>query len=355
MRAILQSANLAWIPPFCSSMAIASERTVCSKARPLSPGGLKSVDVSGARFHQSGVDSVRLQLPPEARVYRVTKKWGIFGVLGLLFFLALIGVVVWTYFNRPGEISTRQFVLFLTILPLFTATSAFLIWCYACYSATTREGIYHYAPNKGLTFIPWDEIAHVTSDEVGKRLILRDAGEGREVRVEYQVVGFDELSALIEAHAPRRAQMITEAQRKFRINRAFNPSIAIGCLVCPAVMWLAWPSRLDAFVAFGVIPFVLIGLWLSVYQRVEIGPEGVRLKRPIGERLLPYESIESIETLMVAGQDNDRTMVVAICTADGKSHQLKFLQGSAKVLHQSLQVALDAARRVAARSGGRPA
>lgn len=284
-------------------------------------------------------------------MYRVTKKWALVGALGLLFFLALIGGVVWTYFFRPGEISTGQFALFLAVFPFFTATSAFLIWCYVCYSATTEEGIYHYAPNKGLTFIPWNEIAHVTSDEVGKRLILRDAKETREVRVEYQVIGFDELSALIEARAPRQSQVITEARRDFRINRAFKPAIAIGCLVCPVVMWLAWPSRMDAFVAFGVLPFVFIGLWLSVYQRVEIGPEGVRLKRPIGERLLPYESIESIETLMVPGLDNDRTMVVSICTADGKSHQLKFLEGSAKVLHQSLQVALDAARRVAARSG----
>ena len=312
----------------------------------------KTVDGSGARFHQWFMNGGKLQLPPEATVYRVTKKWLYFGIVGPIFFLILTGGVIWEYFYRPGEISKGQFALFMTVFPSFAVLSTYLIWCYVCYTATTGEGICSYSPRKGLTFIPWDEIALVTSDEVGKRLILRDAGETREVRVEYQVIGFDLLSEMIEARAPRRAQMINEAQREFRINRAFHPLIAAGCVICPGIMWLAWPSRMDTFVVFGFVPFILVGLWLSVYQRVEIGPEGVRLKRPLGERLLPYESIQSIEMQVVAGQDNDRTMIVSIVTVDGKPHQLKFLQGSAKVLHQSLKVALDAARSVAARSGG---
>ena len=228
----------------------------------------------------------------------------------------------------------------------FTFLGPWLIYNYLCHAAIDDDGLYGYRPFRGFTFIPWSEVHRVTSDEPHKRLIVSDEAGQRVIWVEYQFVEFGLASELIHQAVDESAYAVDHVEKTFRVGGLIIPLYVGGFLGSLGVVHTCYPSRMDGVIVAIICAGMLAYQIFSIVLRLDLNPDGILLSRLLRKRFIPYSKIVHVESSVDHDPNGERTVLVKIVLTDLKTVTLKHLSGSAEVLKRSLEIALEAHRRL---------
>lgn len=249
-------------------------------------------------------------VPADARVFKFPAMLAPFMFAASLFFIAWGGVVCVVEFNRgPREANP----VILCFLPFFVIISGFAYRSSLRFRdsvAVDEEGIWYMARNRAATFMEWQDIATVRTDDTGQRLVLQDASGAKKIRLESQIENFRTLRDFVVGHALSTSKTAkVDTFHRTWINRAILSTFAFICLCMARVGYQNPQTGFPSIFFIVLAALVLLGISQDPL-RLHIGEEAVVIVYPGWKRTIPFAQIDDIRLQDVTSRGNVWAAVV---------------------------------------------
>jgi len=280
---------------------------------------------------------------PNARVYG-TRGYAIAQILGILFFSIVPFGMVYNY--TTGVIKGFGVLLFMLVLMCgFIALLISQVPKMLARVATDERGVRQLRPFGSPVCLPWSAIASIEAHDARQFLLLRDSNGATEVRIEYQVKGFDQLRREIRE---RSTQLSTSAGSH---PGEFGPSIrAVTIMVSIALAFPALVVLLLLRAPPALIPLAVPAIIAFAYFRarrvrsgISIRDHELELRNANGQTIVPFAEVERVEMITLP-EKNPRAARVLLVRRNQEPLILPPF-GNSEALYQAVLTAWQAGQK----------
>lgn len=275
-------------------------------------------------------------VPPDALIFdfpRGLRPLMLFGVG--LFAVWILGAIVWLI-DSPSKAQLTLLLLGIVFFAAMTMLALRVSTRLRDRVAVGTDGIWYLPRKAEPTFLPWGDVARVEAHDTAQRLVLVDARDGTEVRLEYQLKGFSKLRDFVLDHVPSAARHPATLPSVFH-RTWINKGIFLGFLaILLFVARLAW-SQGQPMPALIITILFVVPLFVAIARDpmlVMITPNGVVIKYPGWKQTIPFSAVSRIVLSDVRGNARQRDLgntwaAVTIERNRGKPIRLfRFREGS---------------------------
>jgi hypothetical protein len=259
------------------------------------------------------------------------------GNLGLLIVMVVMSFALIAFLILEGTLPTNAVVIG-TPLALLVILSANYLLKFRARILVNDDGITHFSRRGKATFIGWDEVGKVETQEFFQRLVVNDVDGLRRIKLSYHCENFDRLRGLVlERSAERRRRLPVPSKFHRKLLHLVLPFLFV--VVSAAIGGFAVLARHPIA---AIIWFCIAGAMLYYGLRQErtltVSPDVLRIDYIGWYRTIPFKRVKNIELQSVRNEeDADVASAVLVQPLIDKPLKLIGFRGDPVAMYDALR------------------